>query len=175
MIFTRATSEAKEIYKTTRQNIHTTSSVINITYIIYFYLLEMGFGPLGTPCSLTLNIFPSRHVIIGRRTLNLSLLLPSGEVTATSLTCWALEPVRWVWSLMVLWWVWRISERKKKRTSEMMMWGDLITCYTNIRSKAYIIIQQKQQRTKREFIYFCGLFRIEELLKDEEMSFEIFL
>lgn len=118
----------------------------NIQYRIRFYLLEMGFGPLGTPCSLSLSIFPFRHVVIGRRTLKLSLLLPSGEVTATSLTC---EASRWVWS-MVLWWVWRIREKKTKRTSETMMWGDRITCYISIRLWADIT---RRTHTKQKRVY----------------------
>lgn len=109
----------------------------------------MGFGPLGTPCSLLLSIFPFRHAVIGRRTLNFSLLVPSGEVTATSLTCWSLEPIRWVWS-MVLWWLRRTRERKKKRTSKIMLWEDLITCYTKYKIVCVFNDATKQQQTEEE-------------------------
>lgn len=108
----------------------------------------MGFGPLGTPCSLSLSIFPFRHVVMGRRTLNFSFLVPSGEVTATSLTCWSVEPIRWVWSV-VLWWLWRTRERKKKRRSGMMMWGDLITCYTKYKIVCVFNNTRKQQPTEK--------------------------
>lgn len=125
----------------------------------------MGFGPLGTPCSLLLSIFPFRHEVIGRRTLKVSRLLPSGEVTAASLTCWTLEPIRWVWP-MVLWCVWSIRERKKRRTSETMMWGDRITCYTSIRLWAYIT--RTHTKTKESLF---RLYRINELLKDQKWVF----
>lgn len=113
----------------------------------------MGFGPLGTPCSLSLSIFPFRHAVMGRRTRNFSLLVPSGEVTATSLTCWSVEPILWVWSV-VLWWLWRTRERKKKRRSGLMMWGDLITCYTKYRIVCVFNNTTKQQHRKKVLWYF---------------------
>lgn len=115
----------------------------------------MEFGPPGTSCSLLLSIFPFLHVFKVRQTLNLCLLLPSGEVTTTFLRVDICNKYSESVSSMILWWLLSIRERKKKRTSAVMMWEVLITCNTKYKilyvvSNTTKITTDKKKEFKRE-------------------------